>query len=53
MASQLHHLKDPNKLIVRHPIAGSTNVVQTLELIELHFKHHYHQIDRTIRALRT
>ena len=34
-------------LLFRHPVAGRMNVRQTLKLLELHFKHHLRQVDRT------
>lgn len=48
MAALLQRLPDCDTLIFRHPIAGVMNITQTLELIEVHFRHHYPQLERAI-----
>lgn len=40
-----------DEIVFRHPVAGSMNICQTLDLIGLHISHHIRQIDRTERAV--
>ncbi|TVP72689.1 MAG: DinB family protein [Gemmatimonadales bacterium] len=42
----LSEVEDPRRALVRHPVAGPLNVLETLEFLGRHQRHHMHQVDR-------